>query len=42
MLDTNYSSTDPHRGTESTDAYTIEVGGYPLSMDTGEPVGGNK
>ncbi len=42
MLDTNHSRSGTDRGMESTNAYTIEVGGHPLSMDTGEPVGGYK
>ena len=40
MLDMNHSWQSSRYSIESTDARSIEMGGYPLAIDTGEPVGG--
>ncbi len=40
MLDTNHSWQYSRDSIELADAHSIETGGYPLAIDTGEPVGG--
>jgi len=42
MLDTNHSWQYSRDSIELADAHSIETGGYPLAINTGEPVGGTQ